>query len=64
MKIGGVTLRVTRTRVDDKTVFRRGKSEMPASRIEIEESRSEREDRREATDEDSEERDCDCEGYE
>jgi hypothetical protein len=36
--------------VDDKTVFRRGKSEIPASRMLIEESRRERELRREVTD--------------
>jgi hypothetical protein len=38
------------TRVLLKTDFRRGKSEMPASRIEIDESRRESEDRRELTD--------------
>ena len=38
------------TRVDDKTVFRRGKSAIPVSRMEIEESRRVREERREVTD--------------
>jgi hypothetical protein len=33
-----------------KTVFRRGKSEIPESRIEMEESRREREERNEVTD--------------
>jgi hypothetical protein len=32
-----------RTRVDDRTVFRRGKSDIPESRMDIEESRRERE---------------------
>ena len=48
------------TRVEVKTRFKRGKSEIPASRMEIEESRREREERSEATDAVSEERDCDC----
>ncbi len=47
------------TRVDDSTVFRRGKSEIPASRIEIEESSRVRELRREVTDALSEARDWD-----
>lgn len=38
------------TRVLLKTVFRRGKSEIPESRIEMEESRREREERKEVTD--------------
>jgi hypothetical protein len=42
------------------TVFKRGKSDIPASRIEIEESRRVREERREVTDAAREERDCDC----
>ena len=46
------------TRVDERTVFRRGKSEIPASRIEIEESRRERELRSDVTDALSEARDC------
>jgi hypothetical protein len=46
------------TRVEDKTVFRRGKSEIPESRIEIEESRRVRELRSEVTDALSEARDC------
>lgn len=37
------------TRVDVKTVFMRGKSEIPLSRMEIEESRREREERRDIT---------------
>ena len=37
------------TRVELKTVFRRGKSEIPLSRMEIEESSREREERREVT---------------
>lgn len=41
--------------------MRRGKSEMPASRMEIEESRSEREERREVTDALRDARDCDWE---
>jgi hypothetical protein len=45
------------TRVDDNTVLRRGKSEIPESRMEIEESRRERELRREVTDAASEARD-------
>jgi hypothetical protein len=48
------------TRVDDSTVLRRGKSEMPASRMEIEESRREREERSEVTDALSEAADEDC----
>ena len=36
--------------MDDKTVFKRGKSLIPASRMEIEESRRVREERREVTD--------------
>jgi hypothetical protein len=47
-----------RTLVEDNTVFRRGKSEIPESRMEIEESRRERELRREVTDAASEARDC------
>jgi len=47
------------TRVDERTVFRRGKSEIPESRIEIEESRRESELRNEVTDALSEARDCD-----
>jgi len=46
-----------RTLVDDNTVFRRGKSEIPESRMEIEESSRERELRREVTDAVSEARD-------
>jgi len=38
------------TRVLDNTVLRRGKSEIPWSRIAIDESSSEREERREETD--------------
>lgn len=49
-----------RTRVEDSTVFKRGKSEMPESRIEIEESRRVREERREVTLALREARDCDC----
>ncbi len=44
--------------MDDKTVFKRGKSEIPASRMEIEESRRVREERREVTDALREARDC------
>lgn len=50
-----------RTRVEESTFFRRGKSEMPESRIEIEESRRERELRREVTDAVSELRDWEVE---
>jgi hypothetical protein len=46
----GVRMEIIYTRVLLKTDFRRGKSEMPASRIEIDESRRESEDRRELTD--------------
>ena len=46
------------TRVEESTVFRRGKSEIPESRIEIEESRRESELRREVTDALREARDC------
>jgi hypothetical protein len=49
------------TRVEARTFLRRGKSEMPASRMDIEESRREREERREVTDALSDWRDCDCE---
>jgi hypothetical protein len=49
---------VRRTRVDDKTVFKRGKSLIPASRMEIEESRRVSDERREVTDALSEARDC------
>jgi hypothetical protein len=49
-----------RTLVEDKTVFKRGKSEIPLSSMEIEESRRERECRRLVTEEEREERDCDC----
>lgn len=38
------------TRVEESTFLRRGKSEIPESRIEMEESRRERELRREVTD--------------
>lgn len=38
------------TRVELNTVFRRGKSDIPASRMDIEESRRESEDRRDVTD--------------
>jgi hypothetical protein len=48
------------TLVEDKTVFRRGKSDIPLSSMEIEESRRERECRRLVTEEEREERDCDC----
>jgi hypothetical protein len=48
------------TLVEDKTVFKRGKSEIPLSSMEIEESRRERECRRLVTEEEREERDCDC----
>jgi hypothetical protein len=48
-----------RTRVDDKTVFKRGKSLIPASRMLIEESRRVSDERREVTDALSEARDCD-----
>lgn len=47
-----------RTRVDDKTVFKRGKSLIPASRMLIEESRRVSDERREVTDALSEARDC------
>jgi hypothetical protein len=47
-----------RTRVEDSTFFRRGKSEIPESRIEIEESRRESELRREVTDALREAREC------
>jgi hypothetical protein len=46
----GIRMEIIYTRVLLKTDFRRGKSEMPASRIEIDESRRESEDRRELTD--------------
>ena len=49
---------VRRTRVDDKTVFKRGKSLIPASRMLIEESRRVSDERREVTDALSEARDC------
>jgi hypothetical protein len=49
-----------RTLVEDSTVFKRGKSDIPLSSMEIEESRRERECRRLVTDEEREERDCDC----
>jgi hypothetical protein len=49
---------VGRTRVDDKTVFKRGKSLIPASRMLIEESRRVSDERREVTDALSEARDC------
>ncbi len=39
-----------RTRVELSTVFKRGKSDMPASRMDIELSRREREERRAVTD--------------
>lgn len=45
-------------RVDDKTVFKRGKSLIPASRMLIEESRRVSDERREVTDALSEARDC------
>jgi hypothetical protein len=48
------------TRVEDSTVFKRGKSDIPLLSIEIEESRRERECRRLVTEEEREERDCDC----
>ena len=47
-----------RTRVDDNTVFKRGKSLIPASRMLIEESRRVSDERREVTDALSEARDC------
>jgi hypothetical protein len=47
-----------RTRVDDNTVFRRGKSLIPASRMLIEESSRVSDERREVTDALSEARDC------
>lgn len=50
----------TLTRVDASTFLSRGKSEIPASRMEIEESRREREERREVTEALSDWRDCDC----
>ena len=46
------------TRVDDNTVFIRGKSEIPESRIAIEESSREREERSDVTDALREARDC------
>lgn len=46
-----------RTRVLDRTFFRRGKSLIPESRIDIEESRREREFRSEETEAEREERD-------
>jgi hypothetical protein len=48
------------TLVEDSTVFKRGKSDIPLSSIEIEESRRERECRKLVTEEEREERDCDC----
>lgn len=48
----------SKCRVEDSTFFRRGKSEIPESRIEIEESRRESELRREVTDARREARDC------
>lgn len=48
--IGETTRKGTQTRVELRTVLRRGKSAIPASRMEIEESRRVREDRKEATD--------------
>jgi hypothetical protein len=47
-----------RTRVDDNTIFKRGKSLIPASRMLIEESRRVSDERREVTDALSEARDC------
>jgi hypothetical protein len=48
---GGLVSRGGRqTRVEDRTVFRRGKSEIPESRMDIEESRRVREERRDVTD--------------
>lgn len=46
--------------MEDSTVFKRGKSAMPTSRMEIEESRSERDERREVTDALREAADEDC----
>jgi hypothetical protein len=54
----GVWREGRQTRVDDKTVFKRGESLIPASRMEIEESRRVSEERREVTDALSEARDC------
>lgn len=51
------------TRVDDNTVFRRGKSDIPASRMEIELSSRESELRSEATEEERELRAWDCVGW-
>ena len=48
--IGKMKGRRIRTRVDERTFLRRGKSDIPESRIEIEESRRVREERREVTD--------------
>ena len=49
-----------RTRVLDRTFCKRGKSLMPESRMDIEESRSVRELRNEATEAEREVRDWDC----
>lgn len=48
--------------MDVRTIFRRGKSEIPASRIEMLESRREREFRREETEEERDWREADCGG--
>ena len=49
----------SKCRVVVSTVFRRGKSETPASRMAIEESRRDRELRREETEAEREFKDCD-----
>ena len=48
--VGETTRKGRQTRVELRTVLRRGKSAIPASRMEIEESRRVRDDRKEVTD--------------